>query len=67
MILDNKEKEFVKKRNSDLFKIKVYEKQLYDLQKALSALEIMALNQGEEQINKIKNQIESNKDQTEKE
>ena len=46
-ILDNKEKEFIKKRNSDLFKIKVYEKQLFDLHKALSSLEMYSVNLGE--------------------
>ena len=40
IFLDIKEKELIKKRNSDLFKIKMFEKQLFELRKALEAVEL---------------------------
>jgi len=41
-VLDDKEKELIKKRNANLFTIKSLEQQLAELKNALAVLEIQA-------------------------
>lgn len=67
LLLDEKEKELIKKRNSDLFHIKMLEKQLNELRKALYALEISAQPIDQDRLKQLENKIEEtyHKTQTE--
>lgn len=66
-LLDSKEAELIKKRNSDLYKIKELEKQLTELRKALKVLEMQSKNFTTEKIEQLNREIEETKAKTETE
>eukprot|EP00347_Sterkiella_histriomuscorum_P011149 403373574 len=66
-LLDQKEKELIKKRNTDLFKIKVLEKQLDEFKKALQALEIEGHGYDSLRLERLQVQIEENYHKTQNE
>eukprot|EP00347_Sterkiella_histriomuscorum_P022478 403338339 len=66
-LLDQKEKELIKKRNTDLFKIKVLEKQLDEFKKALQALEIEGQGYDPLRLERLQVQIDENYHKTQNE
>ena len=56
-VLEAKEKEFIKRRNTQLFKVKVLEQQLADLTKAYKTLQLQTRTQGEEKMEQMEKEI----------
>ncbi|CDW74957.1 UNKNOWN [Stylonychia lemnae] len=67
MLLENKEKEMIKKRNSDLFKIKMLEKQLQDHRKVLEALVLEATDYDINKMERLQKEIDETYHKTQNE
>ena len=56
-MLDDKEKELIKKRNANLFTIKLLEQQLEELKNALAVLEIQAQPPSEQRLIELREKM----------